>query len=138
MFTEWAKAYYIHQDRKSVADTIIIYRENLSDEQARLQLKNCEIEALHGTFAKLSKGTPFKNYSPEVSIVLVNQKSNDRFFEQNNNGSQFYNPKSGSIIIDGMSKNNQYDFHLTPQNVTKGSCSPTLFKVAYDTTTLSQ
>ena len=89
-------------------------------------------------FAKLSKGTPFKDYSPEISIVLVNQKSNDRFFEQNNNGSKFYNPQSGSIIIDGMSRNNQYDFHLAPQNVTRGSCSPTLFKVAYDTTTLSQ
>ena len=37
-----------------------------------------------------------------------------------------------------MSINDSYDFHLASQLVTQGTCTPTLFKVAYDTTSLSQ
>lgn len=33
-----------------------------------------------------------------------------------------------------MSINNAYDFYLVPQYVTQGTCTPTHFQIAYDST----
>lgn len=48
------------------------------------------------------------------------------------------NPESGSVVIDALSVDNMYDFHLAAQYVTQGTCTPTLFRVAYDTTKMPQ
>lgn len=69
-------------------------------------------------------------------IVLVNKGINNRIFEIAQN--KLVNPSSGSVIIDDMSINHSYDFHLVPHYVTQGTCTPTLFKVAYDTSKISQ
>ena len=41
------------------------------------------------------------------------------------------NPGSGSIILEPLSKEGEYEFHLVPQVVTQGTCTPTHYRVAY-------
>ena len=48
------------------------------------------------------------------------------------------NVDSGSVIAEPLSIDDSYDFHLAAQYVTQGTCTPTLFRVAYDTTKMPQ
>lgn len=89
--------------------------------------------------------TKTKNYDPEVNVILVNKKINSRFFSMGKRDSRqqkfipnLFNPDSGSVIIEPMSDNDAYDFHLASQLVTQGTCTPTQFKIAYDTTSMPQ
>lgn len=79
-------------------------------------------------------------------VVLVNKKINSRFYAMGRQNAQqpnkfvpeLFNPDSGSVIIEAMSNNDDYDFHLASQLVTQGTCTPTQFKVAYDKTSMPQ
>lgn len=79
-------------------------------------------------------------------IVLVNKKINSRFYNMGKSNSQqphkflpeVFNPDSGSVIIENMSNNDDYDFHLASQLVTQGTCTPTQFKVAFDKSNMPQ
>ena len=112
----------------------------MSDIQTQDQLPRSEIPALEGMIEKIGVKTKTANYKPETMIVVVNKKVNSRFFamghENPNNPSKFtpelYNPDSGSVIMENLSVDKSYDFHLASQKVTQGTCTPTLFKVAYD------
>jgi aubergine-like protein len=92
---------------------------------------------------KIGVKTETKNYKPEIMIVVVNKKINSRYFMTGKDGHnkflpELYNPDSGAVIAEEYSVDNSYDFHLASQYVTQGTCTPTLFKVAYDTTTMPQ
>lgn len=79
-------------------------------------------------------------------IVTVNKKINSRFYNADKDRQQplnkfiskLLNVDSGSIIVEQLSQDNSYDFHLAAQYVTQGTCTPTLFRVAYDTTKMPQ
>jgi aubergine-like protein len=51
---------------------------------------------------------------------------------------ELLNVDSGSIIVEPLSRDDSYDFHLAAQKVTQGTCTPTLYRVAYDTTKMPQ
>lgn len=95
---------------------------------------------------KIGDKTKIANYKPAVIVVVVNKKINSRYFamgrENPQNPNKFtpelFNPDSGSVILEGFSTNDSYDFHLAAQKVTQGTCTPTLFKIAYDTSKMPQ
>ena len=60
---------------------IILYREGLSDVQAKHQLSASEIPALKNMIDKIGKSTKCENYNPEVIIVLANKKISTRIFQ---------------------------------------------------------
>jgi aubergine-like protein len=145
IFTNWAKAYY-QTNNKKVPNLIILYREGLSPMQAQAQLPKTEIPAMEAMIKTIGERTNTKNYKPEVMIVMVNKKINSRYFmtgrENTQNPNKFtpelFNPDSGCAIAEELAIDNSYEFHLTSQYVTQGTCTPTLFKVAYDTTNMPQ
>ena len=61
--------------------------------------------------------------------ILVNTKVNFKFFEKTNN--KFENPRTGLLIIDGITNRNFFEFYIQPQEVTQGTATPTCFHVAY-------
>ena len=76
--------------------------------------------------------------------MIVNKKINSRYYSV---GSEkvpahrtpaLFNTDSGSVVLDPLSVNNSYDFHLVSQYVTQGTCTPTLFKIAYDNSKIPQ
>ena len=77
------------------------------------------------------KRTKIENYNPHLLYVLVNKKVNDRYYISSKSEER-KNPPSGSVILEAMSRNNAYDFYLTAQFVTQGSCTPTHYIVAYN------
>jgi aubergine-like protein len=77
-------------------------------------------------------------------VLVVNKKVNSRYYNvlKESQGGKFppkvENVNSGSILVEPLSSDNSYDFHLAAQYVTQGTCTPTLFRVAYDTTKMPQ
>ncbi len=88
---------------------------------------------------KIAKNTKTENYKPEVQYIMANKKINARFYnmrrEQGSNRSKFLpeveNPEPGSVIFEDISSTNGLDFHLAAQKVTQGTCTPTLYRVAF-------
>ena len=119
----------------------------MSDAQAQVQLRP-ELESLHYMVEQIGEKTKTKNYEPEIVYMTVNKKINSRFFiaEGNNHqqqgGNKFIpkvlNPSSGSVIVEEVSKNDAYDFHLAAQLVTQGTCTPTHYTVAYNASKIPQ
>jgi len=104
--------------------------------QIEKQLPN-EIEAVKNMVSKISEKIKKPDYNPEITYVTVDKKINTRFFaceDGRGNKKQRPNPKnpvSGSVIVEEMSVNNSLDFHLVPQFVTQGTCTPTHYRVAW-------
>ena len=131
IFVNWAKNFFQTNSRK-VPETIILYREGLSDAQIEDQLPRTELPALHGMVKKIAEKTKTPNYKPEIVIVVVNKKINSKFYSMDK--AYVNNPVSGSVIADSLSTNEEtYSFHLAAQQVNQGSCTPTLYKVVHDT-----
>lgn len=141
IFVNWAKSYY--QLNKKVPNTIILYREGLSIQQTTAQVSKMEIPALEGMIQEIGAKTKTANYKPQLMILVVNKKVNSRYYNIIKDSPGKFAPSvgnvdSGSILVEPLSSDNSYDFHLAAQYVTQGTCTPTLFRVAYDTTKMPQ
>ena len=49
---------------------------------------------------------------------------NHRFFETSLNHEFFKNPAPGTVVFSDFSSDNRYEFYMTPQQATEGSCTP--------------
>lgn len=97
---------------------IVIYRQGVS-----LQQK----EYLKNEIAQIDEVCKTKGIL--YYYILVNTKTTFKFFEKTKNG--YENPKSGLLIMDGITNKNYFEFYLQPQSVTQGSATPSCFHVAY-------
>lgn len=79
-----------------------------------------EMDILRSSIDDVRKKTKLYNYDPEVIYMIVNKKINSRFFEANNHN-ELLNPEPGSAIIEDLSIDNRFDFHLVAQRVTQGT-----------------
>lgn len=86
-----------------------------------------------------------EDYRPEIMYITVNKRVTSRFYSlgggkhpQGKFMPKVNNPDPGSIILDEMSIDDKYDFHLAAQQVTQGTCTPTHYVVAYDNSRLPQ
>jgi hypothetical protein len=100
-FLNWLSNYAIRE--KSLPDTIIIYREGLSDIQIKKTL-NEEIDTLHQILTCIRKsetnGDKYKNYNPEIAVFTVNKKINSKFYDfDQKNKDRCSNPTTGSVIF---------------------------------------
>ena len=97
---------------------IIIYRQGVSDNvKDALKIEIQQIEQV------------CKNHSILFYYILVNTKTTYKFFEKANN--KYYNPSAGLLVTDEVTRRNQFEFFIQPQQVTGGSATPTKFHVAY-------
>ena len=97
---------------------IVIYRQGVS-----LQQK----EYLKKEIAQIDECCKTKGIL--YYYILVNTKTTFKFFEKTKDG--YINPKSGLLIMDGITNKNYFEFYLQPQSVTQGSATPSCFHVAY-------
>jgi aubergine-like protein len=111
---------------------IIVYRDGVG-EQMRDQIIQKEISQFKATVNTLYN----KMAPPQMSLVVVNKRINQRFFVDQ--GNQYANPPPGSIIDAGLVENNDqnkcFDFFLVPQQTTQGCATPTHFYVCYNEST---
>lgn len=67
---------------------------------------------------------------------MVNKNINTRFFNVNQRDA--LNPEPGSVIVNQLSTDDAFDFHLVAQKVTQGTSTPTQYIVAYDSSKIPQ
>lgn len=109
-----------NKKNKEIPKSIIIYRQGVSLQQ-KLKLKE-EILQIEQTC---------KTKNILFYYILVNSKTNYKFFETDETEEEFYNPESGLLVLDGVTNRNYFEFYIQPQEVTGGSATPTCFHVAY-------
>jgi len=76
---------------------------------------------------KIAEKTKIPNYDPEILYTTVTTKINSRFFDiptgSGGNGSNKFvprvdNPNSGTVVMDELTVNENFDFFLAAQRVT--------------------
>jgi len=104
---------------------IVIYRDGVG-EGMRDQIINNEVkqfkEALNPLFNAVTG-------VPDVILIVVNKRINQRMFIQSRDGRTVENPPPGSII-DSKLVENATDFHLVSQQTTQGCVTPTHYFVS--------
>lgn len=115
-------------------------------QQIQRQVK-AELDALNSVIRKIGQKTNNPNYSPEIIYTTVNTKINTRIFDfpegtsathSNKFTPRAENPRSGTVVMDELSVEELYDFHLAAQRVTEGTCTPTHYIVTYNSSKMPQ
>jgi aubergine-like protein len=81
------------------------------------------------------------NRPPEITLVIVNKRVRQRFFEKT--GNDILNPPQGTYIDTGFVEQSEpidgkFDFFLIPHACTQGAVKPTHFFVALNSSLLSK
>ena len=97
--------------------------------QIHRQVKQ-EVEILHKVVNKV-RGKTKKVWIPNINYIVINTRINSRFFEMPYGSDHPINPAPGTVIFENFTSDDIYDFYLTPQKTTEGSCSPIHCIVAY-------
>ena len=143
ILVNWAKRYVLLN--KKGPELIMIFREGLSIRQTERQVKD-ELAALNNVTKKIGQKTGNANYNPEIVYTVVNTKINTRIFDiaqSSRHGSNKFapgveNPQSGTCVLDELSVDEMYDYHLAAQKVTQGTCTPTHYIVAHNSSKITQ
>ncbi|CAD8192080.1 unnamed protein product [Paramecium octaurelia] len=137
VIVEAISAYFERNGRKYLPDTIIVFRDGVGNAQIEA-LKQTEIQQMKNAIKSINK-----NYNPQFAVIMINKKINDRFFMINGGGGQnqqkqqLSNPPSGSVIADKITSS-YFDYFITAQYVTQGTCTPTHYRVLENNTNWSE
>lgn len=112
-----------------------MYRESTGHSLIRSVLQH-EMDILKASIEDVKKKAKKPNYNPEIIYIVVNKKINSRFFDAS--GNRLFNPEPGSIVVEEMSVDDRFDFHLVAQKVTQGTSTPSHYIVVYDSSSIPQ
>lgn len=130
---------------------IFIYRDGVGDSM-RKQVIDQELEQLHNIISveyglvEVEGCQVQKLEPPEITLIIVNKRVRQRFFQQTMSGSGqnfIENPPQGTYVDQGFVEQSEvidgkFDFFLVPHSVTQGSVKPTHFYVAKNTSKISK
>lgn len=98
-----------------------------------------KMEELNNLKSVLKQKFPIQQ--PKITLVIVNKRINQRFFQRTQH-LDIRNPPAGTIIDSDVVYNEEdtrlYDFFLISQSTTQGCILPTHFFVTYDDSDLSK
>lgn len=72
---------------------------------------------------------------PNISLIMVNTKTSERFFVNDSNGAK--NVQAGTIVADEIVSEN-FDFYLVSQGSNRGSTVPNHYKVVYSNSKIEE
>ena len=102
---------------------MIIFHNSCSDDQGSL------FREFYLTNLKNHLSNSISGQIPNLTLVLVNTKTSERFFASDQRG--FSNPQAGTLISESIVSNN-YDFYLVSQFSNRGCTVPNHYKVIYN------
>ncbi len=108
--------------RGYLPEYIFIYRSGSSEREKDLILQ-FEVEAIKDLLVTFSP-----RYTPKLCFIVVNKKTDMKFFEGDRN------PQGGTVVDTGCVNPFIYEFYIQPQYVNSGTATPTHFHVLYDST----
>lgn len=121
-FREALHAFHEATNKKFLPELVIVYRDGVGDSQIDAA-KKFEVQAMKNILSD------FQGYNPQIVYVLVNKKTNAKFFVQGQRG--FDNPPSGTVINSVVIPENQ-SFYLISHVVTQGMASPSLYRIIHN------
>lgn len=77
----------------------------------------------------------FGGQCPKLSLVMVNTKTNERFFLNDHSGAK--NVQAGTIVADDIVSEN-YDFYIVSQGSNRGSTVPNHYKVVFSNSEIEE
>ena len=104
----------------------VIFRDGVGDAQRDAVIR-IEVSQFKEAISQLYPEDSVAASKPEVTLVVVNKRINQRFFMEDSNG-RLNNPPSGCIIDRGLvevgsdpdSENKSFDFFITPASANQG------------------
>jgi len=123
-------------NKGELPDHIFVYRDGVGDSM-RAQVIKEELEQLKRIIEEV-----YGSESPHITLIIVNKRVRQRFFEIKQAG-RIYNPPQGTFVDSGFVEQSQivegkFDFFLIPHAVTQGSVKPTHFYVAENSSKVSK
>lgn len=112
---------YVHRNKEPPSQIVIFANSASTD-----LLKLYQEFFIAPTIDKLEQ--VYKDKKPALTLVLINTKSNERFFQMQ--GSSAKNVPAGTIISENIVSKN-YDFFMVSQFSTRGSTVPNHYRVIY-------
>lgn len=100
---------------------VIIFHNSCTEDQATL-FREFFLDGLKRNMQELGRELP------NVTLVMVNTKTNERFFASDSRG--YSNPLAGTLISESIVSEN-YDFYLVSQFSNRGCTVPNHYKVIY-------
>ncbi len=105
----------------------IIYFRDRVIESVQKEIQEREVGEIIQAFAELSSERPVL---PKLTVILIDKRITQKFFSVDGKR-QLGNPAPGTLI-DNTIVSKDYDFYLIAQNVTRGTATPTHYKVIFD------
>jgi hypothetical protein len=112
-------------------EKIIIYRSGVSEYEKREIMQNEVLPLKNFLSGDMNEYCYKKDYDPKFTFVLVNKRSEAKFFE-NQEGIQISNPRAGLVIDTQVTSSEMYEFYLQPHDVSRGTATMTHFHCIYD------
>ena len=117
-------------------DYIIMYRQGGNYVQNKKMAEN-EVPIINDYLTtKKAEDENYAKYNPKFIYVCCNLKGDLKFFEKmgnnNNNGINLSNPKSGLCVDSSITQKDKYEFYIQPQFVNQGTATPCHYQVLYE------
>lgn len=105
---------------------IILYRDGVGEGQAQAV---CSVE-----MAQINQAIAASGAQSKVVYLNVNKRINTRIFAGGANANEFKNPLPGTVIDQGITERDLYEFFLVSTSAKQGLAAPTRYSILYDST----
>ena len=119
---------------KQLPEQIVIYRDGMGGPSMTAKVQSFEVKVITDMLENTTQG-----YKPKIIYCLIERNNNQRFFTKKDR--ECLNPGPGTVVdtdIVEYQGDFLYDFYLISHVVTVGTVKPVLYRVAYNTSTLSK
>jgi aubergine-like protein len=117
-----------HELRGALPQRIIVFRDGVGDGQLN-SVVNHEVEQMREVFNAFGG-----QYQPKLAVVVVKKRINTRIMAKA--GGQVNNPLPGTLVTNGCTGHDTYDYFLCAQSVRQGTATPTNYHVVHDSSGL--
>jgi len=117
-----------HELRGALPQRIIVFRDGVGAGQLPMVVKH-EVDQMKEVFAAFGGA-----YQPKLAVVVVQKRISTRIMIPQ--GNQVSNPMPGTIVSQGCTNKDTYDYFLCAQSVRQGTATPTHYHVVHDTSGL--
>lgn len=115
-----------HSLNKAFPKHLVYFRDGVL-ENTEKEIQTHEVKEIMDGFAEQMREA---EYVPKLTIIVIDKRITQKFFAIEGSR-QLQNPPPGTLV-DNTIVSRYYDFYLIAQNVTRGTATPTHYKVIYD------
>lgn len=118
----------------NLPEQIVVYRDGMGGPSMTTLVQEIEVRAITEAIETKQAG-----YKPKIIYCLVDRNIQHRLFSKPNG--ECLNPGPGTVVDTSLVENQGdkiYDFYLIPHKATVATAQPVLFRVAYNTSSISK